>query len=192
MQIAALPGREHRFGVPATPENVALAQVQQALSALDDMPTAVYGHSFGALLAYELARLGGIDRLIVSGSAPPSALPPLDHGLDDASLVAKLREWKGTPPQLLDDPDALAAILEPLRDDLAMLERLRQQVPAQLDLPIHALVGRQDHEATATAMQGWAGLTRGHFSLGEIDGDHFFPITHPSGTLAAIAGLLEL
>ncbi|HET6694524.1 MAG TPA: alpha/beta fold hydrolase [Pedococcus sp.] len=177
-----LPGRENRF---REPRHHRLEPLLEALvSALQrhlDRPYALFGHSLGALLAYELARfLSGVgvgpDRLLVSGRIAPQLSdprPPM-HGLPDAELVARLRELGGIPDAVLESPELLALQLPTLRADLAVNETYRHVPGPPLDLPVTAFGGDRDPKVAVAELHAWRRTTRAGFRASLLPGDHFF------------------
>lgn len=191
-----LPGRGRRlfeepfFEMEALAESVA-AVVAQRL----DKPFVFFGHSMGALLAFEVARimrrkrLPQPERLWVSGAEGPRtrALKKRLHDLPDAELIAALRDYNGTPAEVLDDPEMMELLLPGIRADFAVVERYRYRAEAPLSLPIHVVRGDADPYVDAQRAAGW-GLESTH-SIREhvFAGDHFF--VHPHRT--AITALLS-
>jgi medium-chain acyl-[acyl-carrier-protein] hydrolase len=148
-----------------------------------DGPFALFGHSFGGLLAFELAheirRRTGKEpmRLFVSASAAPQARQlhsPLAD-LPDADFVAEIAvRYGGIPAAILQDADFLAMILPALRADFRMLEQYRCAARNILTCPISVFGGRLDGIVSASSLDGWADHTAGSFSRDVIDGDHFY------------------
>ena len=103
-----LPGREGRFMELAHTEFRPLIEgLARALVPLLDVPFAFFGHSMGAIIAFELARelrrtLGTQPvHLFVAGARAPH-LPDRDipnRYLSDSDFVARLRHWNGIPPR---------------------------------------------------------------------------------------------
>ena len=136
-----LPGRETRFAEPPVDDMAALAsQIAGAIAPLAGQPFALFGHSLGALLAYEVAlRLSAEghspEHLFVSGHQAPaiaSRRAPIAH-LPDAAFIQGLIDLGGTPPEILDAPELLALLMPMLRADFALAERYK--APAGLRLP---------------------------------------------------------
>jgi len=177
------PGRESRL---AEPPFRALRPMVRALA--DDIdglvrePFALFGHSLGALLAFELSRElrrrghGEPAHLVVSAFRAPQ-LPdrrPALHGLADDRLVAELRRLGGTPPEVLDRPEILAMVLPTLRADLAVSETYVYRHEPPLGCAVTAWGGRSDPDVTETALRDWAATTTGPFDLRRFDGGHMY------------------
>lgn len=180
---AQLPGRARRFQeVPLTSiEHMALG-VAQALAAHEDAPLVFFGHSMGALLAFECARLlrrmGRPEprRLLLSAYRAPH-LPrraPDIHPLPDEAFVQRLRELEGTPAEVFEHPELLALMLPVVRADFTAVETysLRPQPP--LECPITVFRGTHDPHFDDDAIGGWSTHTRGEFAMHTLPGSHFF------------------
>jgi medium-chain acyl-[acyl-carrier-protein] hydrolase len=168
------------------------------LTNLLDAPFWLFGHSLGALLAFELARelqrrgAPGPRELLVSGFRAPGQPAPrrrLLHRLPDDALVEELRRMRGTPREILEEPELLALLLPVLRLDFRVLETHRFEPDRPLECPITAMGGISDPVVEIDALEGWRTHTRALFRLELYPGGHFFLSGH-SGE-AVIASLLE-
>lgn len=179
-----LPGREARFREPAfTRVESLVAALEAASFDLLDRPFAVFGHSMGALIAYEWCRLLERQRrirpacLIISGSRPPHASfsDAGVHGLDDDAFLERLHERYQAIPDLVRQNRELAAIVLPaLRADFELLETYRHEAGDRLGCPILAFGGRRDQTVSPQELGGWSAHTDGAFEHRLLDGDHFF------------------
>jgi medium-chain acyl-[acyl-carrier-protein] hydrolase len=189
------PGRENRFHEPPIdwlPTYV--EQLRDALSPLLDRPYAVFGHSIGARLGFELCRLLRRDgtpppvRLYLSGCpAPHLPGPPPRWNLPDEAFIEELRGLNGTPPELFESPGLLALFLPMLRADFGLVERYPHRDEAALPVPIRTFAGRSDPEAEPASVTEWAAHTSAGFESYEFDGDHFFLHEHRAALLRLIA-----
>lgn len=179
-----LPGREIRLKEPAyTRVAPLLAALDRELRPALDRPFALFGHSLGALVAFELARYlrrqGGPlpQRLFVSARRAPQLAdpePPLGS-LPDAELVASLRRrFDGIPAALLDNPDLLAVFLPTLRADCQLLDAYEYVSEAPLECPVAVFGGEQDRSVGRSELEGWATQTSQAFTVRMFPGDHFF------------------
>jgi surfactin synthase thioesterase subunit len=161
-------------------------------------PLALFGHSLGALVAYELAlRLHQAHRgpqlLLVSGHRAPQE-PPREapaHLLPSPQLQAWLRRWGGVPRALRDDPAILAAFEPALREDLRLAETWVAPPPAPLACPVVAIAGLDDSLAPPPAMGGWRDVTRGSFRQHALPGSHFYLFEQRQQFLALLALEIE-
>lgn len=142
---------------------------------------ALFGHSFGALVAYEAAwRLRQLgtppELLLVSGRNSPAW--PLSHKplhlLPDPLFTAGLDRMGGIPQPLLANPSVLQVYLPSIRADLRMVETYAHTHSEPLDVPISAFAGLQDRLTDPAGMRAWAELTAGPFDLTLQRGKHFF------------------
>jgi len=190
-----LPGRGTRMREPpATDIRVVVAGLETDLAALDDLPLAVFGHSMGAILAFELAllrqRMGRKPlALFLAGCAAPERLAgrPKIHGLDDEAFLARLVRLGAIPAEVLADPDLKAMVLSVLRADITMLEAYVGDEGAILDCPVWALGGRDDDTATAADLLPWRDHARDGFEHAEFPGGHFF-VSSQQASLVAFLG----
>lgn len=179
-----LPGREGRFREPAFAQAEQLvAELTDRIAVLLDRPHAWFGHSMGALLAFETCRalrrrgLPRPTRLVVAGrrAAHLAAWEPPVHAAPEDELIERLRLLNGTPPELLDDPAVMRTLLPTLRADFAVSERYAYTSDAPLDCPITALGGTRDPIATFAELAAWDEHTTAGCTVHIVDGDHFFP-----------------
>ncbi|PRQ06489.1 thioesterase II family protein [Enhygromyxa salina] len=196
-----LPGRESRVAEAPFRRIPALVDaLVEALSGHLDRPYALFGHSMGAVLAFEFARglrrVGGRgpELLVVSARRGPTVYevqPTRLHDRPDVELVAYLRRLGGTPREVLDDPAMASFVLGALRADFEMLETWAYTPELALDCPILAFAGRSDPHAPATDVARWRELTTGAFELCELPGDHFFIHPERAAVLERIGAALD-
>jgi medium-chain acyl-[acyl-carrier-protein] hydrolase len=176
------PGRETRFRETALDSARAIAApVAEALAASFAKPVALYGHSLGALVAFETARaleerwLRQPEAVFVSGCRAPH-LPSVTRTFDlpRESLVEHLRAIGGTAPQVLASNELLDLMLPMLRGDLAAAEAYTYTPGEPLSAPIVACCGREDILAPPSQALEWERHTCAGFSLHLFAGGHFF------------------
>ncbi|MFF0579305.1 thioesterase II family protein [Streptosporangium saharense] len=177
------PGRQDRRTEPPPSSVTALADdVAAVLNGWLDRPYALFGHSMGATLAYEVAcRLEGAGdapvRLFVSGRRAPSWRRDLEgrvHLSTDAELVAELRALGGTDTAFLDDEELLAMVLPVTRADYRAVETYRWQPVPPLRCPITALLGADDPRVRREQVAAWTVHTMAGFELHVFPGGHFY------------------
>ena len=190
-----LPGRGTRFREPLRTEMRELAsEAQQGLQPWMNAPFALFGHSLGASLCYELARRLERDggprplRLFVSGRrAPHRPRPgPIIHRLPDDQFVEELRQLQGTPDGVLENPELMELFLPILRADFQLGETYSLAAPEPLDCPLSAYGGVQDTEVSHDELQEWRRYTNADFQLRPFPGNHFFVNSCQDMVVAAI------
>jgi medium-chain acyl-[acyl-carrier-protein] hydrolase len=177
-----LPGRETRFSDPLRTDLSALAtEIAELIEPLWERPLAFFGHSMGALVAFETARIAGsrghsLQLLCVSGARAPSVprRTPLLHALPDAEFVAQLSELGGTPSEVLAEPELLELIVPILRADCGLIERHVSKPGSTLACPILALGGSDDPHVTLEELAAWRTETSSTYREHVFAGNHFF------------------
>ncbi|MQY24923.1 thioesterase II family protein [Nocardia aurantia] len=151
------------------------------------LPLTLFGHSMGALVAFEFARLAeaaGLPvRLVVaSSSASPgrtAAMP--SHPTEDEALIDRLLALDGTDPTVLANRDMLKLALPVLKADYGAVDRYRCPADIALDAPILAIRGDADDFVTRTEAEAWRTHTFGDFRVSEFGGGHFYLNEHIDG-----------
>jgi medium-chain acyl-[acyl-carrier-protein] hydrolase len=177
-----LPGRETRHREPAffrlAPLIDALAH---ELEPKLDLPYAIFGHSLGALIGFELARhlereAVGPGHLFVSAHGGPRQAPssaPLHLATDD-QILRRLRRLGGTPEAFYESHDLVAALLPNIRRDFAMAETYRYEDSTPLRCPLTVFAADGDQSDSAQSMSGWADVGSGEHRLVTFPGGHFY------------------
>ena len=162
-------------------------------------PFVFFGHSLGALVAFETARalrdhgLPAPQHLYLSASAPGSAPvrgKPLHH-LSDPDLAAAVeRTWGPLPAEVHEDPDLLALVLAGLRPDLEIVHDYRFTPGEPLACPVSVLGGLEDEDDEQQLAQ-WRQHTTGRFDLRMFPGDHFYYRENHNAFLSDLAASLS-
>jgi surfactin synthase thioesterase subunit len=174
-----LPGREARMAEPSVENAAELVDgLTEAIAPYLDVPFAIFGHSMGALLAYEWAlRLRDREPVGLFVSGREAAHLPFGHRelhlLDDAAFVSELRRRYGGA-DLLEDAELREIFLPILRADLRVVETYRHGAERLLDCPVMAFAGCGDLSVSEAGLRGWGELTRGAFEARRLPGDHFY------------------
>lgn len=184
-----LPGRGPRLNeTPFTRMPALVSALMDEILPLLDKPFAFFGHSMGAWISFELARLlqskHGIGplHLFVSGAgAPqvPSRELPL-HSLPEAEFIEALDRLNGTPKELLENAELMQLLLPILRADFAVCETYAYRKGAALNCPITAFGSLQDRRLYRSDLKAWGEQTAASFSMQIFPGDHFFLHTSES------------
>jgi medium-chain acyl-[acyl-carrier-protein] hydrolase len=196
-----LPGRESRLSeAPLRDMDALVTAMLPAVAALTDRPYALFGHSMGAWVAFELARAlrrrgcPAPVRLFASGRrAPdvPDRLSPI-HSLDDTAFLAALQaRYQAIPPQLLAQREILALFLPALRADFALIERYTHRPEAPLAVPVEVWAGMDDALVTDADLDAWSAHSTAPVRRMRLAGGHFYPREHRDATLAAVLEALS-
>jgi surfactin synthase thioesterase subunit len=182
-----LPGRNPASGeVPVDSIERIVAIVTEAIVELQErepLPFSVFGHSMGALVAYEVVvalECAGAhlpDRLFVSGRRPPDELhegDPMYDLPDEDFLDAMQRSYGGVPALVRNEPDLLALFLPSLRADIRALETYRPSTSGIVACPVRVFGGADDRHPRPSQLAGWQRVAARDISIRVFDGDHFF------------------
>ena len=184
-----LPGREMRLrDAPISDLKKMLDEIVDALAPYLCQPYAMFGHSMGAILAYESAALAqrrglGLPKhLFVSARQAPTIerqmIPVPVSTLSDDEFLSYLRR-DNSVTEAFDNPELKQLVLPTLRADFEVCQSYRGQYHPKFDFPITAFVGSDDSHVSVEDMEGWRDCTTGSFRLRIISGDHFF-ISNPT------------
>lgn len=177
-----LPGRENRLDEPLlhSMEQVA-PPIVDALAPLLDRPFAFFGHSTGALIAFEVARilrqrsLPQPQLLIASAQHAPKVKPQrIRHQLSEPEFIEVLRDGSGIPDAILQSPALLELLLPRIRADGSLFETYRYESQSPLDCRIAVFHGAEDSMVDSEEMQPWEDETQHSFCSYEFPGNHFF------------------
>ncbi|MFI8433468.1 thioesterase II family protein [Streptomyces sp. NPDC079020] len=199
-----LPGREKRFAEPAYTSvapavDDAYAQVTAALG--DGGPVALFGHSMGAVLAYELAhrieQAAGpagprLESLVVSGSPGPwTARTDRAGGLPDEEFTARVKSFAGYAHPALEDPEMRELLLPALRADVRLHETYVPSSDRPLSVPVTSVRGRTDALVGPGDAAQWCRATTGVLTVAELDGGHMYLADQPAALLKLVAAGLR-
>lgn len=183
--IVQYPQRAERLRDPA-PETVH----ELALGLFDAgawrqvAPLRLFGHSMGAVVAFEFARIAeahrvAVQKLWVSAGPVPSRVGTLpDLPTNDKDLLADLADLGGTDPRLLADEEFAELVTIAARADYEVFNRYECGPGVRIRADIHAICGRDDHRIDVGSLRRWADHTEGAFDLSFFDGGHFYVNQH--------------
>lgn len=194
------PGRETRIREqPHTEIEELVEEAVAALLPLLDRPFCFFGHSMGALVAFEVAR-----RLASREGRAPSHFfasghraPPLTyrnalrHDLPDGEFMRQLRMLDGTPQEALESPELMEFIMPIVRADCRICDTYRHVDSTPLPCPITVFAGADDIEARGEDIDAWRDFTRSGFSIRVFPGGHFFLQSARAQLLEAIGSRLR-
>jgi medium-chain acyl-[acyl-carrier-protein] hydrolase len=188
-----LPGRSDRLREqPVTDIESLIGDVADVVLKLADRPFLFFGHSLGALLAFETARelrRRASACLPAHLFAAACAAPQMSHtdrqlrGLPDLELLARLVALGGTPDELAAEPDLMDLVLPAMRADLLLHENYRYTAELPLACPITVLGGLGDETVSEEELNAWRAGTAAAFRSRMFAGGHFFVHAERSGIM---------
>lgn len=194
------PGRENRLNErPFTHVAPLVDALITVLRPELDCPFALFGHSMGAIVAYELAqaltRIGApLSHLLVSARRAPGTAeryaPIHQAPTDDALLRAIQQRYHNLPDLLLQDAELKAIYAPLLRADFTLVDTYTPSTLTPLPCPITAFGGAADPIATEAELSAWRAVTQSNFALHLLPGGHFYLQEQSSPLLEHIANTL--
>ncbi|MGK3205784.1 thioesterase II family protein [Amycolatopsis sp. MEPSY49] len=192
------PGRQDRLGERCFDDVGAMADaIADDLGPWFDRPVALFGHSMGATLGYEVARrleARGAELLGLFASAcraPSQQRIEYVHQRDDDGLIAALKELSGTDSAVLGDDELLRMVLPAVRGDYTAVETYRHRPGTELACPIQVLVGDDDPVTELAEADAWRAHTTGGCGVEVYPGGHFYLNAQLDGVLAVVAARLR-
>jgi medium-chain acyl-[acyl-carrier-protein] hydrolase len=193
--MVQLPGRERRFSEPAsTSVDKLVRALLPVMRAETDLPWAFFGHSLGALIAYELARALRADGLplprhlfVSAHGAPhlPDTHPPI-HNLPDDEFIEELKELNGTPAEVFEEQELVDLMLPLIRADFTAAETYEYEPQPPLDCPITVFGGSDDPLVSEDELTPWQEHTVLDCTCHSFEGDHFFIHTAEEAVMDAM------
>jgi surfactin synthase thioesterase subunit len=191
------PGRASRLAEPTIADIEVLARrLAVALTAVVDRPLVLFGHSMGALVAFETSRVLAdqdslpVQQVVLSAARPPGSFAmgstPVPN--DPAALLAHLRRLGGTPSELLDDPEAMAFLLPSIHADLQAVDAYRPPQSARLEVPVRLVAGARDTHAPPAVVRDWDRWIPSGAPLYVLPGAHFY--LQDAQNLAVLVGIV--
>lgn len=194
-----LPGREARFrDRPFTRLQPLVDALLDGIAPHLDKPFAFFGHSMGALVAFEASRqLQGRGLapvcLFVSGSRPPHApwTAGSVHNLPDREFLACVHDrYHAIPDAVRHNPELAEIVLPALRADFEVLETYHCADFSPVSCPLVVYGGTHDDTVTPAELDTWRRYTAGPFRSHMLPGDHFFLRAAEPDLLADLAAQL--
>lgn len=196
--VLQYPGRQDRRREPlvgSVGEYVAL--IAPILAMEPALPTVYFGHSMGAVLAFETAvALAGTSAapvaLVASGRrAPATHRDEHVHLRDDDGIVAEIRELNGTQADLLGDEEILRLAMPSVRGDYRAIETYQAVAGRSVDCPVTVLVGDDDPKTTLAEADRWREHTTAAFRLRSFPGGHFYLVAHQAEVNGELSAALS-
>lgn len=183
--LVELPGRGARHGQGfITNFAVAVNAITTGLKALPRKPTAYFGHSMGALILFEVAKL-----MAASGQAPvhlflsavrhaPAYGTDLKEPRSDDWLLNRLKQNEGTPREVLESPEMLAIMVPIFRADYLLIDSYEYPGAANLTSPLTIFGGTDDPGVNRADLEAWQCESNGPFEVVQFAGGHFYTLTN--------------
>ncbi|HEY0168698.1 MAG TPA: alpha/beta fold hydrolase [Jatrophihabitans sp.] len=199
VRVVESPGRVGRpDDPPAGTVAELLSIVEQRAQPLLHPPYVLYGHSLGALLAFETARrLSAQGRapalLVVSGrNAPtvPAAIAEI-HKLPDEQFLQAVDQLDSSMPGLRSQPELAQLFLPTLRSDLTLAETYDYHDGPPLSCPILSIQGEDDPVVSRPGVAAWAAHTTGRCTFRWMPGEHLFHLAGGAGFLTQLSELMR-
>jgi surfactin synthase thioesterase subunit len=179
------PGRQERRMETALEDVGELAHaIVEQLASWTGRPTALFGHSLGATVAFEVAvrlEAAGVAPLVLFASghrAPSRHRAGFLHRQSDDQLLAEIAGLEGTDPSMLQEPELVRMILPAFRSDYKAAETYRHRPGVTVGCPVHVLTGDADPQVTLAEAEDWRQHTTGPFELRVFSGGHFYLNQH--------------
>jgi medium-chain acyl-[acyl-carrier-protein] hydrolase len=201
LRAVQLPGREGRRTEQPIPRIATIADsLAREILPLTDRPFAFFGHSMGALIAFETARslrrLGAPSprALALSGRRSPTVIEqdtPI-HALSDADFVDALcTRYNGIPQIILEQPDMMHMLLPIMRADIEAIETYTYRHEPPLAPPFFLYGGIDDPQMTPENIADWHPLTERAHAPKLFPGGHFYLQDERDALIAALASDLS-
>jgi surfactin synthase thioesterase subunit/glycosyltransferase involved in cell wall biosynthesis len=195
-----LPGRESRLEeTPVRRMELLVSALGEAIRPHLNHRFAFFGHSMGAVIAFELARwLRSRSQplpaaLLVSGARAPQFrlgyVPPPEPSEED--FLKELDRLEGLPAEVRENKDLLRIVLPALLADTALYRNYVYTAEAPLPCPIRAYGGSEDPHIRREHLEAWALQTTGGFALRILPGGHLFLETFREEFLAVLSADLR-
>lgn len=149
---------------------------------IKDEEYAIYGHSMGSVLGYELyykivkEKCNIPKHMFFSGQAAPGIKAVTDKisQLPDDLFMNEVVKLGGTPKEVLESKELLDIIIPILRSDFKMLEECTYEKRSEnISCNITVFNGLKD-KYTKEQIEAWKNTTDGHCEIYNFNGDHFF------------------
>jgi len=191
-----LPGRGARLKeTPFVSMPALIEELAEVIWPLLDKPFIFYGHSMGAIIAFELTRSLSrkYDRepqaLFVGGRRAPqtSDNEPVTYNLPKDQFIEELIKLNGTPLEVIEHAELMEMMIPLLRTDFQLIQTYEYIAGAPLQCPINVYGGLEDHHVPRDLLFPWQEQTRSGFALHMLPGDHFFLRSSQSQLLGSLS-----
>ena len=183
------PGHGTRFGEKFADNMEELAKESARQIFIDMQQNACQkciflGHSMGALVAYETAKMIEdvimIDKLILCGSLPPDMEREDYSSYDRDAAFDKFFMMGWIPDEVRDEPELYDIFSEIIYSDIKVLSTIDVEKENNLiHIPLSIYYGEDDRDCDRLNMKGWMKKTNKKCNIHSMTGDHFFLFEYP-------------
>lgn len=200
LRALQLPGRGARWREqPIGDMATLIPALCHAIAPLTDVPLVFFGHSNGALIAYELARAlsraaaAELRHIVLSSKpAPHSRQRTFDrHKLGDEELIEELARFGGTPAELLADRAFMRFMLPAIRADFALGETHHFNADDPLDVPAALWWATEDELVHEAEVKAWQRYLKRPAAVRGFSGGHFYIRQNKAEVLVRLLDVLQ-
>ncbi|MEV6095154.1 alpha/beta fold hydrolase [Nocardia sp. NPDC051981] len=185
------PGRQDRAreaALETLPDIAAGAFAEFRESAHETgVPLTIFGHSMGAVIAFEFARLAeaaglSVRLLVASSAAAPARVAALPgHPTEDEALLDHMSALNGTGAEVLGSREVLRMALPVMKADYRAFDAYSCGQDIAVDAPILVLGGDEDEFVAPRDLYAWESHSRGGIRVTLFAGGHFYLNDHVDG-----------
>jgi surfactin synthase thioesterase subunit len=182
--IINYPGREGRYMDPFATSIVELSkEIYQSVSELSSLPLYIFGHSLGAVVGFEVARMHEINdgndltKLIISSRSPRKLNDELKDSLllpDKLFACQVLSKYGGISPEVINNDDFLELFIPIIKSDFNLLLDYEVKLKPKINTDLHAYFGENDKSFLETEINEWRDYTNKELIINKFIGGHFY------------------
>ncbi|EHC0798147.1 thioesterase [Salmonella enterica] len=198
MKAVTLPGTGRRYGEAyPTDINLLTDNIAAAIEREGDKTFYLFGHSMGAILAWEVARKLRMPPagLLLSASLSPTEIPSPRiirmAEIDNETFIQEMLYFNGIDESLVHNPFLNDIVAEKLKRDFQLIARYRYQHSAPVSAPVMVIVGEDDAHVPVDSLMKWQSHTQHFLGTKQVPGDHFYFNDHPENVINAIKEMVH-